>query len=37
MISDGSVRFISENSDQGTVSKMGTINDGEVVDSSIGL
>ena len=37
LISDGSVRFISENSDQGTKSLMGTINYGAVVDSGIGL
>lgn len=37
LLSDGGVRFISENGDQATVSRFGTINDGEVVDSSLGL
>ena len=37
VLSDGSVRFISENGDQATISRFGTIIDGNVVDSSIGL
>ena len=30
LLSDGSVRFISENADQNTISRMGTMNDGQV-------
>ncbi|MEZ6035794.1 MAG: DUF1559 domain-containing protein, partial [Planctomycetaceae bacterium] len=37
VLSDGSVRFISENGDQTTISRFGTINDGNAVDSGIGL
>jgi len=37
LMSDGGVRFISENGDQMTVSRFGTINDSQVVDTSLGL
>ena len=37
LLSDGSVRFISENGDQMTISRLGTINDSQVVDTSLGL
>ncbi len=37
VLGDGSVRFISENGDQTTISRLGTINDGSVVDTGIGL
>lgn len=37
LISDGGVRFISENGDQATISRFGTINDALVIDSGIGL
>lgn len=37
LISDGSVRFISENGDQTTISRLGTINDSQVVDTGLGL
>lgn len=37
LMSDGAVRFISENGDQTTVSRLGTINDGAVTDTGLGL
>jgi len=37
LMSDGAVRFISENGDQMTISRFGTINDSQVVDTSLGL
>jgi prepilin-type N-terminal cleavage/methylation domain-containing protein len=37
LMSDGAVRFISENGDQMTISRFGTINDAQVVDTSLGL
>lgn len=37
LLSDGGVRFISENGDQMTISRFGTINDSNVVDTSLGL
>ncbi|MBX3438596.1 MAG: DUF1559 domain-containing protein [Planctomycetaceae bacterium] len=37
LLSDGGVRFISENGDQFTISRFGTINDGKVVDTGLGL
>ncbi|MBL8848664.1 MAG: DUF1559 domain-containing protein [Planctomycetaceae bacterium] len=37
LMSDGAVRFISENGDQTTVSRLGTINDSQVVDTGLGL
>jgi prepilin-type N-terminal cleavage/methylation domain-containing protein len=37
LMSDGAVRFISENGDQGTISRLGTINDSNVVDTGLGL
>jgi prepilin-type N-terminal cleavage/methylation domain-containing protein len=33
LLTDGSVRFISENADQNTLSYLGTMNDGQVVDA----
>lgn len=37
LLSDGAVRFISENGDQTTVSRLGTINDSLVIDTGLGL
>lgn len=37
LLSDGAVRFISENGDQSTVSRFGTINDSLVVNTGLGL
>jgi prepilin-type N-terminal cleavage/methylation domain-containing protein len=37
LMSDGAVRFISENGDQMTISRFGTINDAQVVDTGLGL
>jgi hypothetical protein len=36
-MSDGAVRFISENGDQLTISRFGTINDSQVIDTGLGL
>jgi prepilin-type N-terminal cleavage/methylation domain-containing protein len=37
LMSDGGVRFISENGDQATISRFGTINDAQVIDTGLGL
>jgi prepilin-type N-terminal cleavage/methylation domain-containing protein len=37
LLSDGAVRFISENGDQTTISRLGTINDNLVIDTGLGL
>lgn len=37
LLSDGAVRFISENGDQSTISRFGTINDNLVIDTGLGL
>jgi prepilin-type N-terminal cleavage/methylation domain-containing protein len=36
VISDGAVRFVSENGDQTTISRLGTINDGSALESNLG-
>ncbi|MFO1095640.1 MAG: DUF1559 domain-containing protein [Planctomycetaceae bacterium] len=37
LLSDGAVRFISQNANQETISRLGTINDSQVVDTGVGL